>query len=104
MDQPIVIALTGLGTIDGQGEILGVGEFSGPKALGQLLADNGALEDCAVTQLYRFAYAHREGPDDTDALAELKAQFKASGRKFDALILDLVSQESFLYRRVEDGQ
>jgi len=90
--------------IDGQGEILGTGEFSGPKELGQMLADNGALEDCAVTQLYRFAYAHRETASDAEALAELKAKFTASGRKFDQLVLDVVSQESFLYRKVEGAE
>lgn len=88
-------------TIDVDGEITGVGTFRGPGQLGALLAGNDALANCAVTQLYRFAYAHTEGADDAEAIAQLQAAFAASGHRFDTLILDLVGQESFLYRKVE---
>jgi len=89
--------------IDGQGNLVGVGTFAGPKELGEVLVESGALADCTVTQLFRFALAHRETSEDEVTLNNLKARFGESGYRFDTLVLDLVSEESFVYRSVKEA-
>ncbi len=90
--------------IDGNGTIPGVGDFNGPKQLGEGLVQTGALQPCIVRQVYRFAHGRDTTFDDRESLAELSEQFAASEYKFDQLLLDVVSQEAFAYRQVEVTQ
>lgn len=87
--------------IAGDGNLVGVGPFNGPAALARLLVDSGALESCAVTQLYRFANGRHETADDAPSLAALGAAFKAGGRRFDQLMIDLAASAAFGHRRLE---
>ena len=47
---------------DGQGSVEGLGSFSGPGELGNLLAGAGDLEGCFVDHFYRFAVGRPAGP------------------------------------------
>jgi hypothetical protein len=91
-------------TISGDGELVGVGTFNGPRELGQLLVESGELESCVVTQLWQFAIGGRQSQSDASTVQTLRTAFEESGYRFDQLILDLVSHESFLYRVVPDGE
>lgn len=88
-------------SIPGEGAIDGVGSFSGPAELAELAIGSGALEACVVSQVYRFAVGRREDPDDDPVLNELTTRFEEGGNRFDQLMLDLVSQPSFGFRKEE---
>jgi len=87
--------------IEGQGTIEGVGDFSGPSELADLVIGSGELEACVVSQIYRFAVGRREGAEDDPILEGLTDGFTSSGRKFDELMLEIVSSESFGFRKEE---
>jgi hypothetical protein len=74
--------------------------FHGPAELGSILVDSGVIENCLVTQLYRFAMGHREQREDSAVLDALAVDFGESGR-LDELMLDLVSAPAFGYRQEE---
>jgi hypothetical protein len=87
--------------IAGEGSIDGVGDFRGPAELADLVMSEGLLEPCVVLQLYRFAHGRREVGDDEAILVDLGARFASAGHDFGALMLELVSLESFGFRREE---
>ncbi len=94
--------------ISGDGQVVGStagptgdGKFNGPAGLGEMLIDGGDLESCVVTQLFRMAYGRRETTDDAAGIAALTSGFKANGRAFDALMVDVASDPAFIYRRLE---
>ncbi len=87
--------------ISGDGALDGVGTFNGPAGLADLMVSSGALEQCAVTQLFRFQTGRAETADDRGLLAALTKRFEASGRRFDQLLVDLVADETFGQRRLE---
>mgnify|MGYP002619573871 CR=1 FL=1 len=88
--------------ISGQGRLSGVGEFSGPAELGQLVVDSGQLDSCAITQLYRFAMGRYE-LDQLDHAFITHVLERQDGEPFhfDQLLVDFVSSEAFGYRREE---
>lgn len=88
-------------TIAGDGEIVGVGSFNGPGELGDLLTTTGLLEACAVEQLYSYALGRAVEPDDVDRVASLAARFAEDGYLFKDLVMTLVSDASFAFRREE---
>ena len=90
--------------IEGVGELVGVGTFKGPAELADLMIASGELNQCVVTQLYRFA-AGRFDLDETDA-AFIEALTKKIGDadfQFDELVLEFVGSEAFAYRRDEEN-
>ncbi|HEX5062435.1 MAG TPA: DUF1592 domain-containing protein [Kofleriaceae bacterium] len=90
--------------ISGDGQLYGLGDepvtFNGPAQLESVLIDSGVLENCLVTQLYRFAVGHREQRDDAQVIDALATEFTQT-RKLDELMLDLVSADAFGYRQEE---
>jgi hypothetical protein len=84
--------------IDGQGEVVGAGEFSGPAELGALLVDENMVQPCIVQQLYQFALGHKPEGNEAQPLAALRGQFEQDGYAFDALLLDYVGSEAFALR------
>jgi hypothetical protein len=88
--------------ISGQGALDGVGDFSGPAELEQLLIESGDLERCTVRQVYRLAMGRREQAEDEGILEELSGRFASSSHAFDQLLVDLVSAESFGFRVQEE--
>jgi hypothetical protein len=88
-------------TITGEGKLEGVGTFKGPAGLAEQLIASGKLERCAVKRMYQYAVGREPGSRDLAQLAELYQAFTANGRRFDQLLLDLVSSEGFRHRRTE---
>jgi hypothetical protein len=89
--------------IDGQGELVPYGPFVGPAGLAELLVDNGLLEACAVENVYRFTYGREIEGDDHPRVAALAQRFREAGRRFDALVMAVVSDPSFAFRRQPAG-
>src|SRR5690606_24140524 len=52
-------------SIDGTGKLEGIGEFQGPKQLGELMMQAGDVDLCVAQQLYRYAVG-RYALDDPD--------------------------------------
>ena len=88
--------------ISGDGVLDGVGEFNGPAELGELLISSGQLESCAVQQLYRFAVGRKVESADQPVLDDLAKRFEDGGHAFDALLVDLVSTQSFGFMKHEE--
>jgi hypothetical protein len=86
--------------IDGAGDVDGM-TFNGPAELADMLIASNTLDACAVTQVYRMAMGHREKNEDMPLIEDLRQQFSANDHRFDQLVLALVAQESFLFRRDE---
>lgn len=88
--------------IAGEGQIDGR-SFTGPAGLSALLLDQGLLDSCIVSQIYEFAMGHGIATDDERYVEDLVDSFAANEYRFDALVLDLVGDEAFLYRREEEA-
>lgn len=86
--------------IDGEGVVDG-GIFSGPAELADLLITADVLDACAVTQIYRLAMGHRERTEDMPYIAELQDKFRTDDHRFDQLVLALVEDDAFMFRREE---
>jgi Protein of unknown function (DUF1588)/Protein of unknown function (DUF1585)/Protein of unknown function (DUF1592) len=87
-------------TIDGDGEITGVGTFQGPAELGALLVDRGLLDACVVKQYLQFALGHKPSASDAAAVDQLTRAFARSDHDLMGLILSLIESDAFA-RRVE---
>ena len=85
--------------IQGDGELTGIGRFNGPGELAELLTTSGELEPCIVRQVFRFASGREETKDDQVLLQQLEEAFISGGRRFDQLLLGVISQPSFMLRR-----
>jgi hypothetical protein len=88
-------------TIEGRGELVGVGSFSGPAELSSLMIEAGGLDACVVTQLYRFAMGRYELDDpDHELIGRLVDEATEGGElRFDEVLLDMVSTPAFRFRR-----
>ena len=89
--------------IRGDGVLDGVGQFNGPAELAELVISTGKLEPCVVRELYRFAIGRPDDGADEPILEHLTERFQASGNAFDQLLIDLVSSDSFVLRREDNG-
>jgi hypothetical protein len=87
--------------IEGDGEVEGVGAFNGPGELAELLIQSGKLEPCLVRQLFRFAMARRETPQDQPTIDRLAELFARGGRRFDRLLVEMAASPAFAWRREE---
>jgi hypothetical protein len=91
-------------TITGDGTLLGVGDFNGPKGLEDLLLTSSQFSQCAVTQVFRFAFGHKTlDTDDTRVVQQLSTQVGTGDFRFDALVLDLVASDAFMNVRSAQG-
>lgn len=87
--------------IEGTGTLTGIGDFKGPAGLADALTQSGQLEGCVVRQVYRFAMGRREMPADAALIDNLTEAFKSKNRGFRTLLLDVVSDATFAYRKEE---
>lgn len=85
-------------TISGDGELDGIGTFNGADGLADLFSDSGSLEPCLVKQVFRFTMGRWERAPDEGLLDSLRTRFVNNGRRFDELLLDLVSEPAFSER------
>lgn len=88
--------------IEGDGEIVGVGEFNGPGELSRLLVDNGYVDACAVQQFLNFAIGRPTTQYETALVEDMISSFRAGNHDFRAFIIDFVASDSFA-RRAEEG-
>jgi hypothetical protein len=84
--------------VDGDGELPGVGSFHGPAELGVRLTESGLVEACAVEHLFQYAVGRRVDDDDGALIAHLAEGF-ADGQRFDELVITMVSDDAFFFRR-----
>ncbi len=89
-------------TIDGSGEIVGVGDFSGPGELSQLLVDNRYVDACAVKQFLSFAIGRETSDYEADLLDEMTASFRAGDHDLEGFIVDFIASERFGLRGEEE--
>lgn len=89
--------------ISGEGELLGVGKFSGPAELGELMLGVPDLNHCVLTQLYRFAMGRYElHEQDRLAVQRLVQGVPVGGDlPFEATLLDFIDTPAFRHRREE---
>lgn len=89
--------------IDGKGNLEGIGSFTGPSELADLMLQSPNLETCVATQLYRFAagrYALDAGDDAS--VKRLVSRASTNGELgFYALMLELVTSDAFRHRKEE---
>ena len=84
--------------IDGKGEIAGLASsaFSEPGAIGRLLAESRACQECVVKQLFRYAFGRVETAADRETVRSAVAAFRESRFKFKELLVALVRAPQFL--------
>jgi hypothetical protein len=87
--------------IPGQGELPGLGAFSGPGALARALLGAGEIQDCVVRQYLSFALGRALGADDEPLVASLGKAMSADGGKLVAMLRQMVTSPSFALRREE---
>jgi len=86
-------------TISGEGELPGVGTFSGPAELADRLLESGELQPCVVQQYVQYAVGRDLGPDDAPLVDYVVANFEEYGYDLKATIAAYATDESFGYRR-----
>ncbi|UJR84552.1 DUF1592 domain-containing protein [Sandaracinus amylolyticus] len=87
-------------TLDGRGELAGVGEFSGPGELGALVASSDRAERCAVQQVLRFALGEADPELGARTLDGLVSRFDREGGHLHTLLIELVASHAFRHRMV----
>jgi hypothetical protein len=86
--------------IDANGEIAGLANsaFSEPRAIGRLLAESRACQECVAKQLFRYAFGRMEiaTAADRETIRSAFATFRESRFKFKELLVALVRAPQFL--------
>lgn len=75
-------------------------EFSTPKELGQILANDPGCQRCVVKQLFRYAMGREETAGDQIAIDGMLDTFESSGFKFREMMVAVVKSDPFLGRGV----
>jgi hypothetical protein len=83
--------------IDAQGMVRGLGDvqFTSPRELGLILANEPACQRCVVKQLFRYAAGRLEQADDQHVIDRALARFRDSQFRFPELIMAIASSETF---------
>lgn len=85
--------------ITGQGEVPGVGTFSGPKELANRLLESGRLERCVAQQYLTYATGRTLEVDEGAAVDHLLQTWQDGGYDFRQMMIDHAGDELFGYRR-----
>lgn len=88
-------------TIDGSGNLAGVGTFRGPAELGERLVASEIMEACLVKRTYRFVMGRPETEEETAFLDSLTQRLKSNGQDFLSLLVDISTSAAFAYRQPE---
>jgi hypothetical protein len=89
-------------TIGGGGDFPGLGTFSGPAELAQLLSQSGELTGCAIQRLYQLGVGRDPLPTDASLIDALAARAGGPAMQLRQLLLDWVSSEGFRIRSVDE--
>lgn len=87
--------------IEGSGEIVEAGSFSGPGELSQLLVDNDYIDACAVQQFLTFALGRPTSSYEAELLQEMIESFRAGQHDFKAFMSNFIASERFARRAQE---
>ena len=87
--------------IEGSGEIVGIGEFSGPGQLSELLVENDYVDACAVQQFLTFALGREVTSYEGALLSEMTEAFRSGNHDFKGFIVDFIASDRFA-RRAEE--
>jgi hypothetical protein len=71
-------------------------DFTTPKELGKILANDPTCQRCVVKQLFRYAMGREEKAGDQPAIDAMLARFQSTGFQFRELMIALVKSEPFL--------
>ena len=84
--------------IDATGYVQGLNgvEFSSPKDLGRILADDPTCQRCVVKQLFRYALGRPEAEADRPSIDRAVECFETSRFRFEELIISIATSDSFL--------
>ena len=84
--------------IDATGYVQGLNgvEFSSPKDLGSILADDPTCQRCVVKQLFRYALGRPEAEADRPSIDRAVERFETSRFRFEELIISIATSDSFL--------
>lgn len=86
-------------TITGQGELPGVGTFSGPKQLAERIVESGRLERCVAQQYLTYATGRAIEADEAPAIDRVLQSFAEQGYDFRQMMVELAADELFGFRR-----
>ncbi|MEM6995051.1 MAG: DUF1592 domain-containing protein [Myxococcota bacterium] len=90
--------------IDGEGELVGIGPFSGPAELAELALQAGFLDACVKQQLYRFVVGRYELTSMDVEFINAASEAMGEGEfTFRELLLQFVGDETFGFRREDVG-
>ncbi len=92
--------------IDGKGTMPGVGDFTGPAELADMVATSPKINACVATHLYQFAMGRLDfKSQDKKLLERLVDVASIDGEIYlQTLIIELVAADAFRYRREEAAQ
>jgi hypothetical protein len=85
--------------ITGEGELPGVGTFSGPGELADRLVESGKLERCVAEQYLSYVAGRDITPDEGPVVDALHQAFSEQSYDFRQMMLDYAASEQFGYRR-----
>jgi hypothetical protein len=85
--------------IEGAGELIPYGTFSGPAELAQLLVNEGGLDRCVVEQLFAFAVGREVREAERGAVDGLADGFAANDHLLTDLLVEYVASDPFAHRR-----
>lgn len=85
--------------ISGEGELPGVGTFSGPKQLGERLLEAGQLERCAIQHYLTYASGRELHNEERPAVDHLYEVFVEQGYDFRQTMIEHAAGEAFGFRR-----
>ena len=88
-------------TIEGAGNITGVGDFSGPRELAELLVNETAVDRCAVQHFYQFALGRAPHATEHQVIDAMAEGFRGEAHSLHEFLLDYVSADRFALRAEE---
>jgi hypothetical protein len=91
--------------IKGEGQVPGIGSFSGPGELADLVLQDGRIERCVVTQFYRFAMGRFELDHYDWTFLDALTEFDEDAPLvFDQMVVNLITSPEFRLRRDEEPE
>ncbi len=83
--------------INSSGWVTGIqqSEFSTPRELGKILAGSPQCQECVVKQFFRYASGRHEEPGDKAVIRRASDDFRASGYRFQEMVVSLVKWSEF---------
>lgn len=90
--------------IAGNGEIVGVGKFSGPAELGKLLVDKELVQPCIVAQLLQFALGRKADASESAEVDALQKTFADHDYQLAELLVQYVGSSAFALRMEPEAE